>query len=170
MLLDAGRVPCPLGIAQGESLELASKGTYDRGYLGVPLLKAGRWADGSRAIRQVIASVRLASEVREAYLLCLQANSGDFPAHTDTDFGTDDGQKARFHLPLITHPSVRLYLWDSAGSRTDHHMLVGHVYYFDPRNPHAIGNPSATNRIHLVVDVTVDQAVRRLIGAAQEAV
>jgi hypothetical protein len=85
---------------------------------------------------------------------------------TDRDGGTRDGQITRFHLPLITDPSVLLHSWDFDGRRRSHHLQAGHVYYLDARKPHAVDNGSSINRVHLVVDVVTDGGVREAIADA----
>lgn len=88
---------------------------------------------------------------------------------TDREGGLADGQVARFHIPLVTHPDVRLYAWDLDGSRIERHLAAGRCYYLDARKPHAVVNAAGIDRIHLVVDVIADAEVRARIGAAHEA-
>jgi len=83
---------------------------------------------------------------------------------TDRDGGTRDGQITRFHVPLITDPAVLMHTWDFDGRRRSHHLAAGHVYYLDARKPHAVDNDSSINRVHLVVDVVTDAAVREVIA------
>lgn len=89
---------------------------------------------------------------------------------TDRNQGTRDGQVARFHIPLVTHPAATMTTWNLDGQPTKIHLKHGHCYYLDARKPHAVENASPIDRIHLVVDVLCDEQVRSVIGAAQEAV
>lgn len=84
---------------------------------------------------------------------------------TDRDGGTRDGQIMRFHVPLITDPSIKLITWDLDGSRTETHLKPFEMYYLDARKPHAVTNPSSVNRVHLVIDAVADAALRHLVGA-----
>lgn len=79
---------------------------------------------------------------------------------TDRAAGTRDGQVARFHIPLATHPDITMTTWELDGTRRDTHLKPWHVYYLDQRKPHAVANPTDTDRVHLVADVIVDPEVR----------
>jgi hypothetical protein len=97
----------------------------------------------------------------------LRLTTGQLTRHTDiTDrtAGTSDGQICRFHIPLVTHPDVMTFAWDLCGRPLMAHWEPWHLYYLDQRKPHAVVNPSAVERIHLVVDVVSDAAVRQAIG------
>lgn len=83
---------------------------------------------------------------------------------TDRSAGTRDGAIARFHLPLVTAPDVEMMAWDLRGKRHAHHLQPWHLYYLDQRKPHAVANPSGADRVHLVIDVVADAAVRRAIA------
>lgn len=58
--------------------------------------------------------------------------------------------RARFHLPLVTHPDV--YWWDELEGRC--HMEVGRWYGPVPYCGilHSAGNPSPIDRVHVIVD------------------
>jgi hypothetical protein len=83
---------------------------------------------------------------------------------TDRSAGTRNGQIARFHLPLVTHPDVKMTLWELDGSSHAEHLEPGRLYYLDQRKPHAVANPSPVDRIHLVIDAVCDPAVRGMIA------
>ena len=88
--------------------------------------------------------------------------------HTDIGdkaAGLQDGQIARFHIPLVTHPEVKMTIWDLDGSRTDHFLPAFSCWYLDARKPHAVTNPSGQDRVHLVVDVVADRELRLLLGS-----
>lgn len=107
-------------------------------------------------------------ETERVRLLKMNAG-GKLGRHTDiTDRagGTRDGQIVRFHIPLITDPSIKLITWDLDGSRTETHLKQWHMYYLDARKPHAVTNPSSVNRIHLVVDAVSSPAIRQHIADA----
>jgi len=86
----------------------------------------------------------------------------------DKSAGTRDGQLARFHVPLITHPKIRMTCWNLSGRPIKAHLAPGGIYYLDTRKPHAVENMSPVNRVHLVVDVVVTPEVRERIATARE--
>jgi hypothetical protein len=97
----------------------------------------------------------------------LRMTRGTLLRHTDiTDrtAGTRDGQIARFHLPLVTDPGAVLLSWDLHGRQRRTHLSRWKLWYLDQRKPHAVVNDSDTERIHLVVDVVVDEHVRQRIA------
>ena len=79
---------------------------------------------------------------------------------TDRAAGTRDGQIARFHIPVITDPAVVMHWWELDGAERIAHLAAWRCYYLDARKPHAVTNAAGIDRIHLVVDVVVDEAVR----------
>lgn len=85
---------------------------------------------------------------------------------TDRAGGTRDGQIVRFHIPLITDPSIQLITWDLDGQRRERHLRPWHMYYLDARKPHAVVNPSTINRVHLVVDAVASPSIRQRIAEA----
>ena len=97
---------------------------------------------------------------------------GSLGRHTDIAdkaMGTADGQIARFHLPLVTDPAIQLHTWDLTGVKRSTHLQAGQVYYLDARKPHAVTNPTGVDRVHLVVDVVCNQAVRDMIAEGYNA-
>ena len=86
----------------------------------------------------------------------------------DKSAGTKNGHLARFHVPLITHPDVKMTCWNLNGQRQQAHMETGGVYYLDVRKPHAVANNSPVDRIHLVVDVVVNSTTRSMIEESVE--
>lgn len=107
-------------------------------------------------------------ETERVRLLKMNAG-GKLGRHTDiTDRagGTRDGQIVRFHIPLITDPSIKLITWDLDGQRREQHLHPWHMYYLDARKPHAVKNPSNVNRVHLVVDAVSSPSIRDHIAEA----
>ena len=82
---------------------------------------------------------------------------------TDRSAGTKPGQIARFHIALQTDPAIRMSTWNLNGDRKDIHLAPFVTWYLDQRKPHAVTNPTGVDRIHLVIDVVVDQSVRQLL-------
>ena len=122
------------------------------------------------ALRSVIAGVSWWHRFERIRLLRL--TQGQLTRHTDiTDrsAGTRDNQISRFHIPLITHPDVFTQAWDLQGQLLRQHWEPWHLYYLDQRKPHYVKNPSTVARIHLVVDVLSDAAVRRHLAQGYQA-
>lgn len=82
----------------------------------------------------------------------------------DKAVGTRDGQLVRFHIPIITHPDVKMTCWGLDGEPVEHHMAPGSIYYLDTRKPHSVANLSPVDRVHLVVDAVVTPEVRDRIA------
>lgn len=89
---------------------------------------------------------------------------------TDRNAGTQDGHIARFHIPIVTHPDIKLSAWNIWGSRRNLHLRENGCYYLDARKPHAVTNPTGVDRVHLVVDVVASPTVRQHIAQANELV
>ena len=95
----------------------------------------------------------------------IKANSGigKHSDRIDKDFGIEDGNIIRIHVPIRTNDQVEFYLWEGKEKLTNY-LEVGHYYYVDVRAPHAVTNSSDVDRIHLVIDVYVNDEIRRLLG------
>jgi hypothetical protein len=87
---------------------------------------------------------------------------------TDKASGVRDGQILRLHIPLVTRPEIRLHAWSLRGRRFDVHLEPWHLYYLDARKPHAVTNPTGTDRLHLVIDVASNATLRQAIAAGRE--
>lgn len=97
--------------------------------------------------------------------------NGNLRRHSDIQdksAGTNIGQLARFHVPLLTHPDVKMTCWKSCGTQVQSHMSVGDVFYLDVRKPHAVANKSPVDRVHLVVDVVINQNTQQMISKSIE--
>lgn len=80
--------------------------------------------------------------------------------HRDHDLDAGLGQ-ARLHLPLTTGPEVDFRV---NGSRVD--MAPGGLWYLRLSDTHSVDNRGKVPRIHLVIDVRVDQWLRDMLEAA----
>jgi hypothetical protein len=87
---------------------------------------------------------------------------------TDRAAGTRDGAIARFHIPLITDPSITMSGWNLKGRTRAVHLPAWSCWYLDARKPHSVVNPSGVDRIHLVIDVVADAHARQAIVNGQE--
>ena len=104
--------------------------------------------------------------IHRVRLMRLKPGGGELARHTDQvdpDVGIADGGLMRLHVPLVTNPKVEFTSWGLDGEKTVVHMKEGECYYLDIRKPHTAINGGDTARIHLVVDVVANEAVRRLL-------
>jgi hypothetical protein len=65
--------------------------------------------------------------------------------------------QVRFHIPLVTHDEVYFYV---DGKRVM--MRPGELWYCDFSRPHRVNNKSPVARVHLVLDLTVNPALRQM--------
>ena len=95
----------------------------------------------------------------------IKANSGigKHSDRIDKDFGLEDGNIVRFHVPIRTNDQVEFCLWEGK-EKSVNYLEEGHYYYVDVRAPHAVINNSDVDRIHLVIDVYVNDEIRKLLG------
>lgn len=106
------------------------------------------------------------SNVHRIRLMRLAPGGGELARHTDQvdkDSGVEDGKLMRFHIPLITNSEVFFTSWDMFGEARTVNMRVGDAWYLDTRKPHRAINKGDTDRIHLVVDVEANDAIRGLV-------
>jgi len=66
----------------------------------------------------------------------------------------------RIHLPIVTHQDAEMWL---GGERM--RWAAGELWYADFAFPHRLANPSPVVRVHLVVDVTITDALLSLFPA-----
>jgi len=99
-------------------------------------------------------------------LMQLAPGGGELERHTDQtdkDSGVEDGKLMRFHFPIVTNPQVMFTSWDMHGVAHIVNMRAGEMWYLDTRKPHRAVNGGDTARVHLVVDVEANAAVRDLV-------
>lgn len=86
--------------------------------------------------------------VNAARLMRLTAGS-KIKTHSDFDLSLEDGM-ARLHVPIATNEFVDFRLNDR---RVE--MNEGECWYLRLSDPHSVVNRGETDRVHLVIDVTV---------------
>lgn len=84
---------------------------------------------------------------------------GVIQKHTDSFLSNDI---ARLHVPIITNPGVEFYI---DGRRC--HWNPGELWYGDFSRPHWGMNRGNDPRVHMVLDVEVDDSLRRLFPNGQ---
>ena len=119
--------------------------------------------DGFQVINDILA--KIPSTFERVRFMKIKANSGigKHSDRIDKDFGIEDGNIIRIHVPIRTNDQVEFYLWEGKEKLTNY-LEVGHYYYVDVRAPHAVTNSSDVDRIHLVIDVYVNVEIRKLLG------
>ena len=95
-------------------------------------------------------------QIQSARLLRLAAGS-HIREHADDGIGLDAGT-ARLHIPIATGEGVEFHV---NGTRVP--MAAGECWYLDLGLPHRVQNTGAQDRVHLVLDCTVDAAFRALL-------
>ena len=119
--------------------------------------------DGFQVINDILA--KIPSTFERVRFMKIKANSGigKHSDRIDKDFGIEDGNIIRIHVPIRTNDQVEFYLWEGK-EKLVNYLEVGHYYYVDVRAPHAVTNNSDVDRIHLVIDVYVNAEIRKLLG------
>ncbi len=82
--------------------------------------------------------------------------------HTDYQLSLEDGE-VRIHIPVVTNPGVEFFL---NGKRVI--LREGEAWYLNFSLPHRIANRGSTDRIHLVVDCTVNEWLLSTFKSAAE--
>jgi hypothetical protein len=80
--------------------------------------------------------------------------------HADIDLGFEDGM-VRIHVPVVTNDQVEFFL---NGSRVA--MEAGSAWYLRLSDPHRVMNNGRSDRVHLVIDGTVNDWVAQVFEAA----
>jgi quercetin dioxygenase-like cupin family protein len=80
--------------------------------------------------------------------------------HTDLELSVEEGT-ARIHVPVTTSPEVEFYL---NGSRVV--LEAGSAWYLRLVDPHRVHNKGDTDRVHIVIDASVNDWLRGLLETA----
>jgi hypothetical protein len=117
-------------------------------FTDTPLLNACPYL---RAVVDVFAMPR-----KSIRLLRLHANSRVLE-HRDPDLGLSNGE-VRIHVPIMTNDRLEFVV---ANRRLN--LSEGEAWYIDFSQPHRIHNAGDTDRVHLVIDGTVNEWVIELL-------
>jgi hypothetical protein len=120
-------------------------------YADTPLLAAAPY------LREVLA--HLACPLQAVRLMRLSPGSL-IKEHRDLDLAFEDGT-VRIHIPVVTNDGVDFRL---NGSRCV--METGSAWYLRLADPHSVANRGGSDRVHLVIDATVNDWVRALFERA----
>jgi hypothetical protein len=115
--------------------------------------------EGSPYLRQVLASFAVVWS--RSRLLRLAPGAVVSP-HSDIHYHWFF--RVRMHVPIITLPEVRFTC-----DRESVHMAAGETWIFDNWRTHAVHNPTASERVHLVADTSGSAAFWELVARGQEA-
>lgn len=80
--------------------------------------------------------------------------------HTDLELSVEEGT-VRIHIPVTTNPSVEFYL---NGSRVV--LEAGSAWYLRLSDPHRVANHGDSDRVHMVIDATVNHWMKSILEAA----
>lgn len=80
--------------------------------------------------------------------------------HTDHELSVEEGT-VRFHIPVTTNPDVEFYL-----NRSRVVLEAGSAWYLRLSDPHSVHNKGASDRVHMVVDGTVNDWVKSMLETA----
>ena len=118
--------------------------------------------DGFQPINDILA--KIPSTFERVRFMKIKANSsiGKHSDKIDKDFGLEDGNIVRIHVPIRTNDQVNFSLWDDR-EEIQNYLEEGHYYYVDVRAPHAVQNNSDVDRIHLVIDTYVNSDILKLL-------
>jgi hypothetical protein len=110
--------------------------------------------------QQVLAAFQC--DVRSVRLMRLTPGSV-IKEHSDHDLDVAAGA-VRIHVPITTSPQVEFLL---NGSRVE--MEPGSAWYLRLADPHAVANRGTEDRVHLVLDATVNDWMKGLFQDAMVA-
>ena len=78
------------------------------------------------------------------------------------DFNYHWYSRVRIHVPIITEPTVRFFC-----GQEEVHMAAGEAWLFDSWRRHRVVNGSASDRIHLVIDIAGSARFWRMVRSVQ---
>lgn len=84
------------------------------------------------------------------------------PHHDFDTFRPETGHILRFHIPIVTDPSIKMF-WNVNGEEISTHLEEGWLYITNVAELHWVTNPSTVERIHLIMDVENNEATRKMI-------
>lgn len=110
----------------------------------------------------------LGNQIHRVRFMRLKPGGGELERHTDQvdpDSGGSINKLARIHLPIKTNRNVLFTVWDTNGNPQKVHMAEGDVWFLDTRKAHMAINGGDEERIHLVIDVRVEENLHEtLVG------
>jgi hypothetical protein len=80
--------------------------------------------------------------------------------HTDLELSFEEGT-VRIHVPVVTNPDVDFRL-----NQARVVLEAGSAWYLRLSDPHSVANRGTTDRVHMVIDVQVNDWVADMLGRA----
>jgi hypothetical protein len=80
--------------------------------------------------------------------------------HRDLELSVEEGT-VRIHVPVVTNDAVEFYL-----NRSRVVLDAGSAWYLRLSDPHSVHNRGATDRVHLVIDATVNDWITNMLTTA----
>jgi hypothetical protein len=169
---DVGRMKTDLEVALQMGVQHMNRGDYhDGGWRAVPLYavdgrtdaQALRWAgwDAHYDKTEILRQCPYLEEIVDGFkcpkervrLLRLEPGK-NINTHPDLGDGWAMG-KVRLHIPIITHDEVYFYVDEQRVI-----MNPGELWYCDFTHPHRVHNRSDIARVHMVLDLKVNDWLR----------
>ena len=151
-------MPHPTGEPGNSAVRLITVDGGENDRLNGPMRMTAN-LERSPYMRQVLASFGVVWS--RSRLLRLAPGAGVAP-HSDIHYHWFF--RVRMHVPIIALPQVR-FMCDGESV----HMAPGEAWLFDNWRTHAVQNPTASERIHLVADTSGSAAFWELAARGQEA-
>ena len=99
---------------------------------------------------------KIPAETERVRLMKLKAGT-KLSKHTDkVDKEIKNGEIVRLHIPIITSEQVTMITWLEPKISTEFKMRKGECWWLDVSKPHQVLNESEIDRVHLVIDVYVN--------------
>lgn len=125
------------------------------GYQDTPLM------DNCPSVRQLIHTFQC--PIRSVRLLNLKSGA-IIKEHRDHELAFENGE-ARLHIPVFTNEHVEFWVQQERII-----MEPGDCWYINANLPHRVANYGPTDRIHLVIDCTVNDWLRDLFDKATKSI
>jgi mannose-6-phosphate isomerase-like protein (cupin superfamily) len=136
----------------GQITNLLAPFTAASCFVDTPLMsRCGYFREAVSAFLCPLKSVRLLSLAPGSFIR----------EHTDNALVYEDGEM-RIHIPVQTSEHVEFYV---AGERLK--LEEGQSYYVNVNLPHRITNRGSTERVHLIIDLEVNDWVHRMVSEAR---
>lgn len=120
-------------------------------FVDTPLLeRCGYFREVLGAFNAPLAAVRLMKLAPGSVIL----------EHRDHDLAAEHGT-ARLHIPVITNTDVEFSL-----NHRPVRMEAGECWYLRLSDPHSVANRGTTDRVHMVIDLAVNNWLRGQLAAA----
>jgi hypothetical protein len=102
---------------------------------------------------------KIPAETERVRLMKLEAGT-KLSKHTDkVDKEIKNGEIVRLHIPIITNEQVTMITWLETKIPTKFKMKKGECWWLDVSKPHQVLNESEIDRVHLVIDVYVNNFI-----------